>query len=240
MQARLVPTLNGFIVYEESNPCQIHEHVFTPSYWRARGALDDDNVIAGRGAAWRIRDGEIDWHLRHYRRGGLVARVLRDWYLYTGLFRTRPIAEWNLLAQLHSAGLPVPKPVAARLKKGLLGYRGDLITETVPGTSLAQHLAKWQAIPESAWRAIGDTIRRLHDAGCWHADLNAHNILLDGSRVHVIDFDRSRIRPQETGWRESNLQRLRRSILKILGEAEGETVLQAAWPIVMAGYNRDQ
>ena len=47
----------------------------------------------------------------------------------------------------------------------------------------------------TSWRAIGAAIARLHRGGVDHADLNAHNILLDGrGAVSVIDFDRGRVR----------------------------------------------
>ena len=40
-----------------------------------------EETAGGRGAVAFLRDGERRWVLRHYRRGGLVARVLDDTYL---------------------------------------------------------------------------------------------------------------------------------------------------------------
>ena len=223
---------NGIIVYDAAQADKIHDHVFTPSYWRAREALGEP--LGGRGAAWRINDGDIDWVLRQYRRGGLVGRVVLDWYFFAGLERTRPFHEWYITARLFDEGLPVPRPVAARVDRGLLGYRGSLITTTVPGCSLASMLEN--GVEEAVWKAVGRTIRRLHDAGAWHADLNTHNILIDGEHVTVIDWDRGQVRPQDTAWREANLKRLRRSLDKL---GPGDPAIDSGWKALRAAYNGD-
>lgn len=223
---------NGIIVYDAALADKIHEHVFTPSYWHAREALGEP--LGGRGAAWRIRDGDIDWVLRQYRRGGLVGRVVLDTYFYAGLERTRPFHEWYLTARLFEEGLPVPRPVAARVDRGLVAYRGSLITRTVPGHSLAALLDASPA--ETTWLAIGRTVRRFHDAGAWHADLNAHNILVDGDTVHVIDWDRGQVRSQDTAWREANLKRLRRSLDKLRPD---NAAIATGWQALYQAYCGD-
>ena len=61
-------------------------------------------------------------------------------------------------------------------------------------------------------------IARIHRAGLDHADLNAHNLLFeDSGRGWVIDLDRSQLRIPATPWREANLARLQRSLLKLSG-----------------------
>ena len=52
--------------------------------------------------------------LRHFHRGGLVGRLNRDLYLRVGAPRCRAFREFDLLADMHVQGLPVPLPVAAR------------------------------------------------------------------------------------------------------------------------------
>ena len=64
------------------------------------------------------------------------------------------------------------------------------------------------------WVSIGRCIRRFHDLGVCHADLNAHNVLLGEETVHLVDFDRCRLRADGL-WRDGNLVRLRRSLEKI-------------------------
>lgn len=153
--------------------------------------------------------------LRHYRRGGLVARLLGDRYLYTGAASTRAYAEWRLLRQLRAWGLPVPAPVAACYRRAGLFYRADLITEELPTRlTLAGALASGP-LPEAAWRAVGRCVAALHAHGVEHADLNANNLLLgaDG-RVYVLDFDRGRVRPRGD-WERGVLARLERSLVKV-------------------------
>ena len=99
-----------------------------------------------------------------------------------------------LTYHLYRAGLPVPAPIAARYRRNGLFYTADLITQRLEGSeSLAAKLARGP-ISLTQWIAIGRCIRRFHDAGVHHADLNAHNILLADEQVHLIDFDRCQLR----------------------------------------------
>ena len=78
---------------------------------------------------------------------------------------------------------------------------------------------------------------RIHRGGLDHADLNAHNLLFeDDGRGWVIDVDRSRLRIPETGWREANLARLRRSLLKLRGERDARQV-EAEFARLRAAYD---
>ncbi len=84
--------------------------------------------------------------LRHYRRGGLMARLADDLYLWTGEERTRAFREWRLLRQLREWQLPVPRPIAAGYRRHGLAYRADLLTEELPvrrdaGAGLARRRA---------------------------------------------------------------------------------------------------
>lgn len=236
MQASVRAIKGGLMLYDAAEGGKIHDHVFAPAYWRARDALSEP--LGGRGAAWRITAGDIDWVLRFYRRGGLPGKVLLDWYLFTGMDRSRPFLEWHLLKDMHDAGLPVPRPVAARVIRYGLGYRGAIITATVPGESLARLLIE-ERLTAADWQATGYWIRKFHDSGVWHADLNAHNVLIQqaelSSKVHLIDFDRGRFRPQDTGWREGNLSRLRRSLAKVAPDREA--LIEAGWAELRKSYD---
>ena len=105
------------------------ESLFDPEFWRKRGELSE--VKGGRGSAWFIASGEHQWVLRHSRRGGFIARVSEDRYVWTGEHRVRAFAEWRLLDALTRRGLPVPRPVAARYVRTGLCYRCDLITQRI-------------------------------------------------------------------------------------------------------------
>lgn len=183
---------------------------FEPRYWIARGAVAGE--LPGRGTATLFEHEGRRFVLRHYRRGGLAARVSVDRFVWLGEPRTRPLRELQITLRLHAAGLPVPLPVAARYEQQGATYRADLITEYLPGTrSLAAALDAGE-VGLPVWAAVGRCIRRFHDYGLCHADLNAHNVLLrDDGAVFLVDFDRaSRRRPGL--WRDANLARLRRSL----------------------------
>src|SRR5258708_8078066 len=189
------------------------ESVFDPEFWRARGELV--TVIGGRGSAWFIASGARQWVLRHFRRGGFIARWSRDGYVWTGESGVRAFAEWRLLDVLTRRGLPVPQPVAARYQRTGLCYRCDLITRRIVNAQPLSAALAQGALSEPLWRAVGATVARPHPAGVDHADLNAHNILLDGAGVvRVIDFDRGRVRAPGR-WASRNLQRLLRSLSTI-------------------------
>ena len=102
---------------------------FDPGYWAARGELTD--VTRGRGAAWFVGADGRPWVLRHFRRGGFIAKLSKDRYVWAGERRVRAFAEWRLLAVLKSRGLPVPQPVAARYERTGWTYRCDLIIQRI-------------------------------------------------------------------------------------------------------------
>jgi 3-deoxy-D-manno-octulosonic acid kinase len=193
----------------------------------------------GRGAAWFLETGGRPCVLKHYRRGGLMARALRDRYLWLGEARVRSFAEFELLAALCALALPVPRPLAARYERawGGLIYRCDLITERI---AEARPLSEWlseAALPEDRWRRIGATVGSLHEARVDHADLNAHNVLIDQQGlVSVIDFDRGRVRGAPGRWMGRNLARLERSLHKIARSLPADRFTPVTWSWLLAGY----
>lgn len=214
-------------------PQDAQESLFDPEFWRARGELVA--VSGGRGAAWFIASG-AQWVLRHFRRGGFIARFSQDGYIWAGENKVRAFVEWRLLELLTERGLPVPKPVAASYSRAGLLYRCDLITQRIVAAEPLSAVIAQRALPESLWHAIGASVARLHRAGVDHADLNAHNLLLDArGEITVIDFDRGRVRaPGE--WRSRNLQRLRRSLRKISRGLPAGRFSDALWSALLAGY----
>lgn len=192
----------------------------------------------GRGSAWFIRLGAERAVLRHYYRGGLIAKLSRDRFVWSGIERSRAIAEYRLLAWMCEQGLPVPEPLGARVQLHGLFYSCDLITRTIPNTkTLADRISR-TAILHQYWRHVGIAVRRLHDAGVWHADLNAKNILLDDEGVvSLIDFDRCRQR-KGGKWKADNLTRLRRSLDKLKGLGKVRHFNELNWQSLLLGYQR--
>lgn len=221
------------ILYDADLLDHVDAAFFEPHTWRSRGALAA--VARGRGAAWFVRHDGRDLVLRHYRRGGLLGPWLGDRYLWFGLARTRAFREWHLLAELHRHGLPVPRPVAACVRRFGLCYRADLMTERLPDVeSLAQRLAE-DALPPARWNDIGRGLRRFHDAGVYHADLNAHNVLLGRETLYLVDFDRGRLRAGGR-WTRANLARLKRSLDKLKGLDARFCFSGTDWSALLAGY----
>jgi 3-deoxy-D-manno-octulosonic acid kinase len=89
---------------------------------------------------------------------------------------------------------------------------------------------------EPVWEAIGRVLRRFHDEGVDHADLNAHNILLNNrGEVFVVDFDRGEIRIKGS-WQETNLNRLERSLRK-LATHRGGAFPAVGWRALRLAYD---
>jgi 3-deoxy-D-manno-octulosonic acid kinase len=231
----LLRIAGGGILYDASRLRKPGAELFDVEHWRAQGQLQE--IAGGRASIAVVGTGEERWVLRHYRRGGLIARISRDRYLWLGAARTRSFAEWRLLAELRRRDLPVPAPVAARYVRGALTYRADLITEYLPNCrTLADAITGAQLLREQ-WAGIGRTIARFHREGVHHADLNAHNILLGSTApdVYLLDFDRGRIRARGA-WEQDVLARLRRSLEKVRAQRRAVAFADEQWQSLMAGY----
>lgn len=218
----------GAIVFDAARLPQASAGLFSPEHLadRARPV-----VAGGRGAAWFVDLDGVQGVLRHYRRGGMAARVSRDRYLWRGEGRVRSITEFRLLAWLRVQGMPVPAPLAAIYRRRGLTYGAALIVSRIADAhSLAQRLGEGAPPP---WAHIGATIARLHRLGVDHADLNAHNILLDpDDHAWLIDFDRGS-REGSGGFGERNLQRLHRSLRKL---APGSPGVEVGFANLREGY----
>jgi 3-deoxy-D-manno-octulosonic acid kinase len=223
------------MLYDASRVSNLSADWFTPKYWQARGEFE--GAAGGRGASYYLAADGKRYVLRHYRRGGFMARLSTDHYSWLGEEGTRPFAEWQMTYSLHRAGLPVPAPIAARYRRRGLTYTGDIITERLATVgSLAQCL-RTGALSVVTWISIGRCIRRFHDLGVCHADLNAHNILLSEDQVYLIDFDRSELRGGGL-WRDANLVRLRRSLEKVTWALPPERFGEADWHGLLDGYRQ--
>lgn len=236
--AQSITTFDGRVVLSDPELLPVPSaSVFSLGYWRSRAAVT--GTASGRGSVWFVKAGSGEWALRHYRRGGMVGRVVADHYFWTGQQQVRSFAEWRLLAALSAAGLPVPKPVAAAYVHEGMFYTCDLITQRLPETRTLTTLLGQGEVEESLWQEVGRVTRRFHAHGINHADLNAHNILIDADRrVYLIDFDRARQRGPGR-WQSGNLSRLKRSLRKVCPEF-GQERLATGWCAIEAGYKAER
>jgi 3-deoxy-D-manno-octulosonic acid kinase len=230
---RVVTTPRGALLYDGAAHDAADERWFDRSYWRERNAIAEET--AGRGAVIVVVAGAETWVLRHYHRGGLVARLIDDHYVWLGLERTRAFREWRLLLRLHDAGLPVPNPIAARVVRAGLIYTADIITTYLPDTRrLSAHIADGN-VPNDIWTRIGAMLRSFHAQGVDHPDLTAHNILLDArGGLFLVDFDNAVVRAPGR-WRGAGLARFKRSLRKVALET-GTEFDAAAWQKVERAY----
>ncbi|RDI99642.1 3-deoxy-D-manno-octulosonic acid kinase [Dyella solisilvae] len=237
MLERIREDAAGAILFDAAVSPQVDADWFEPETWRARGALRVQG--GGRGGVAVIDTPVGECVLRHYRRGGMVARLMGDRYLWKGADRTRCFAEFRLLGVIGALGLPGPEAVACRYRRHGLFYSADLITRRIADAhTLAQCLADGLLDGELA-ELVGALVARFHRAGIWHADLNAHNVLVRSDELFLIDFDRGRQREPGEGWQQSNLMRLRRSLLKLGAAAHGEAAFEEEhWKPLVYRYER--
>lgn len=188
--------------------------LFDPAWWQGQGGSQDRS--AGRGRVHQVHDAKAAYLLRHYYRGGLMARVIHDRFLAQPLARSRAMAEFLLLGDLRARGLPVPQACAARhVRRGPFLYSADILVALIPqAKDVAQLLHHARALTAGQWQRLGHAVRRLHDEQVFHADLNCHNLMLDASdRAWIVDFDKCGFRAGDN-WKHDNLARLLRSLRK--------------------------
>lgn len=203
---------------------------FDPAHWGNCARLVDSG---GRGGAWFLNADSGDCVLREYRRGGLASRLSRCTYTFAGEDRVRSIMEFRMLMRLSALGFPVPRPVAAYYRKlPVLRYQAAIIVERISDTAPLADLIDTRL--DADWHRLGQLVRRFHDAGVRHADLNCFNVLVRGDEFYLIDFDKGCIMPPNSshGWKNSNLKRFARSVKKIAGEQ----VLNKVWSAFEHGY----
>lgn len=208
--------------------------LFEPDFLKKNNLVK--STATGRGEVYFFSWGSLELVLRHYRRGGLLGRVIPDCYLGFSSARSRPLREWKLLGELCELGLPVPRPAAIRITRGPGFYRGDLLTHKIENAAALSTRLQETPLEEEAWRAVGRTIRRFHNRGVSHSDLNAANILLRDREVFLLDFDKGRIR-QDGSWTESQLARLERSLTKWRRLVDTFHFSRPDWEALLDGYS---
>jgi 3-deoxy-D-manno-octulosonic acid kinase len=234
-EVRIQEFTGGAMLYDRSRAGNATPGWLDAKWWSGRGAVSA--ASEGRGSTSLIEADGRSLVLRHYRRGGFMARLVSDRYWWHGAESTRSFREWHLLYHMHRAGLPVPMPIAAGYRRRGRTYSADLLVQRLPGVrSLAAAIAA-APVPLGTWMAIGRCLRHFHARGVCHADLNAYNILIGAAEddIWIIDFDRGTLRPPGW-WSDANLVRLRRSLLKLTGGRGGDRFTAADWQMLLDSY----
>ena len=234
-EIRIQEFTGGAMLYDSSRAGNAAPGWLERSWWAERGAVSD--ATEGRGSAALIEADGRSLVLRHYRRGGLIARVSADRYWWRAAERTRSFREWHLLYHMHRAGLPVPMPIAAGYRRAGRTYSADLLVQRIAGVRSLAAAIRAAPVPLGTWMAIGRCLRHFHARGVCHADLNAHNILLGAaeSDIWVIDFDRGSLRAPGW-WSDANLVRLQRSLRKLSIGLGADRFTAADWQVLLDSY----
>jgi 3-deoxy-D-manno-octulosonic acid kinase len=194
-----------------------------------RQLLQGENFEAsahtGRGSVARVETEHGPVVIRRYRRGGAIRRFVRDRYFLSD----RPAKELRVHCVAWHRGVPTALPVAALSIWQGPWCSGAFATTEIQAPDLLGYLQEHGNGADAGLASCGSAIRAMHDAGVWHADLQVKNLITNGERAWIIDFDRAKARGAlHLAKRQHNLQRLRRSFLKLgLDLAWFETLVRA-------------
>ena len=207
-----IQTKKQTIWYDDSILSDSPEQCCDPEYWQQQNKIIGS--AQGRGTTWFVALDKIDAALRHYRRGGLFGKLIKDHYIFTGWEKTRSYQEFQLLNTLIEAGVNVPKPIAAKAVKRTFCYQADLLSEKIPNARDLVAILQERPLSQDMYQKVGREIRKMHAAQVNHTDLNIHNILIDDKEnVWIIDFDKC-YQQKGDDWKQNNWDRLKRSFVK--------------------------
>ena len=213
MSSQLLKINQNIIIYDDTVIDEADENLFESEYWLTQP--QSEIISKGRGEILLININGQSSVLKHYYRGGLIANVLLDKYLWTGLDSSRSFAEYRILRTMYKLDLPVPRPIAARVKKQGLFYQADLITSQIIDVSSMADLLFNQRLTSQHWLDIGDCIGRFHQLGFYHDDLNIENIMIDQEEnVFLLDFDKGVQSRADRDHSTSVFDRMKRSVMK--------------------------
>lgn len=183
-------------------------------------ADDSSSILRGRKPVVAGRLGRRDVIVKRLHHGGLLAPLLGDRFLT----RRRFSAHAANAAFLRVHGIATPAVVFAGWRRSGGFVRGEIGLERLDGVDADRYFFSGSpAAADEVSRAIGALVRRMHDAGFVHGDLNLMNVLVRGpASLSILDLDKGTIFSHVGGRaRRANLERLYRSIRK-QGHAQRE------------------
>lgn len=251
-----LPTNSQWIansIDQENDVATIHK-LFEPDWLLSENLVF--NTASGRGLVYFFKAFGDNCVLRHYYRGGLIAKLSNDKFFFQKLEKSRPFQELSLLASLHNAGLNVPKPLAARLIQNNFSYTADIITAAIPRAHELHKRLLHQALDQQTWMKIGGILRKMHDLDACHYDINVKNVLLQEPNkelnkeqdsnadnqnfdIFLLDFDACKLRQGES-WKRDNLNRFKRSLEKQSSKHASYYYNETNWRWLKEGYSASQ
>jgi tRNA A-37 threonylcarbamoyl transferase component Bud32 len=201
-----------------------------------------DSGLMGRAPLLALDEQRL---VRRFRHGGLLRRVRGERYFDP----ERPFREAALAEQLQRLGVPTAPVLAARAQALRLGgWRLELVVRRIPeardlGALMAAARLRGERLPSSLLRAVGSMVRRMHDLGFLHADLQPNNLLVVGepsaAQLVVLDLDGSAFYSAlNVEQRAANVARFTRFILRREAR-DGTSLTRADWQRMLAAYEPD-
>ena len=207
----------------------------------------ESSDLAGRRPLLELATKGETLLVRRFTHGGLLRWLTGRRFLDPA----RPFRELRLSEDLRRRGIRTPQIVAARARPAsVAGWTLELVSRRVESVvDLAQVLERLRKRELVRRRVapllveLGRFLRRLHDEGLYHADLQPANLLvnraaLEGEDIElwVLDLDRSRLGPPlAISERCTNLARLLRHVLR-RSEEQGPSLARTDWVRVLRGY----
>ena len=235
MTSQVTKINQSIILYDDRLMNDIDENIFEIDFWKMDQQAQ--SLSKGRGTVYFVKIQDKPCVLRHYHRGGLVARLVEDQHLWMGERYTRSFKEWHLLNYMVAKQLPVPVPVAARYVRYGICYKADIITREIPDIESLSDKLLGNSMTEELWKKIGECIAKFHDQGVFHMDLNAENIQIDQNhQVFLLDFDKGKVSEPSKRLSDANLMRLKRSIAKVT-QANQLAFPNSGWDLCMTRHH---
>lgn len=178
----------------------------------------------GRGPHTVVQvSGGPDLLLKRCLRGGIARHLNRGRYFAIGRFRR----ELDVGLNAAREGLPVAETLVVVLRAARPGWHAWAAARLIQGASDLTRLLpsiSREEEREALLARAAQAIRRLHDAGLEHRDLNLGNMVArrgegEGWRVWIVDLDRVRRHREglSLARRRGAVERIERSWRKIFG-----------------------
>jgi len=206
----------GFRVVEEGGATFVAREGYLEAIRHPR-EREETKRTGGRGQLRRIALPDGVAVVRRSVRGGVLGPLLGHWSLDGGRF----LREISLSEAMRRRGIPTPEMIGGVRWRRFPGlFRWEIATREVEGARTLAEALDQEADRAAVGRLLETTarlLRRFHDAGFLHRDLNAHNIIFaPGGEAMIVDLDGGRLMAKVSPrLRLRNLARLYRSLHKL-------------------------
>ena len=196
------------------------------------GEIGEPSDLSGRAYIYKLED---DMVVRHVIHGGAFRHITRDRFLGLG----RSLRELKVSHYLIEKNVLTPEIIAIRYIRDGIFYSIWVISRLVPNSSdLLEYVKTYQYKVPAIMEKAGILVRRIHELGVFHPDLQIKNILVDSdSRLWMLDLDKARYMGYVPSLaRRMNINRFFRSCKK--RSARGEILLPKGWEqAFLKGYS---